>query len=129
MIRARLKARGGRMIKLGTHSRRLAMAAIAVAGIGAASIASAGVARADTLPAYGRDGFCSTQVANYGTPRIYVKYCTGEYKVSRSTYQFTQDALGYCPADGVWVELDETWLSPPTGGSPTILVGYDAYIS
>jgi hypothetical protein len=113
-------------------TRRLARAGAIAAGtlactVGAVAV-TAGVASADTLPAYTANGFCVTLVANLGQPTIYKKECTGEYKVTRATYQFTQDATGICPALGVMVELDETWISPPTGGSPTILVSYHAHL-
>lgn len=76
-----------------------------------------------SLPNYTSNGFCSTQTVNYFHD-IEVMKCTGNYVVNKSTYQFTQDAINACPRMGVLADLSETWVSPPTGGSPTILASY-----
>ena len=111
-----------------TARRIIATGAVAGGTLGGLGVtmATASPASADTLPAYTANGFCSTTVANAGTPTLYKKVCTGQYKVTKATYQFTQDQLGVCPAMGVMVNLTEVWISPPTGGSPTILNSYKA---
>ncbi len=115
-------------MKIGKKARRLITAGIAVGSIGIAAVSAAAPASAaDKLPAYAR-GFCSTRTLNVGQPSIIGERCTGYYKVTKATYRFTQDNLHICPRMGIFVHLDESWISPPTGGSPTILVGYHAYL-
>jgi hypothetical protein len=95
-------------------------------GITAVSAASPAYA-ADKLPAY-TNAFCVTRTLNAGQPSIEGRTCTGYYKVTKATYQFTQDNLHICPRMGIFVHLDEKWISPPTGGSPTILASYHVYL-
>ena len=103
------------------------VAAGAISGI-ALTTMNATPASAGTLPAYTADGFCSTSVINAGSPKIEGKTCTGLYKVTKATYKFTEDNIKACPAMGVMVHLDEKWISPPTGGAPTVLASYHAYV-
>ena len=118
-------------MRLGNKARRLittgavaaSMAASGIAVVGGAAPASA----ADRLPAYTK-GFCNIRTLNVGQPSIEGKTCSGWYKVTRATYRFTEDNLHVCPRMGISVHLDEAWISPPTGGSPTILAGYRAYL-
>jgi hypothetical protein len=99
---------------------------IAGAGIIAVS-AAAPASAADKLPAYTR-AFCVTRTLNAGQPSIKGETCTGYYKVTKATYRFTEDNLHICPRMGIFIHLDEKWISPPTGGSPTILASYHAYL-
>ncbi len=106
-----------------------AVAAFGSLGSGAIIISQAGSASAaDTLPAYTADGFCTTSVINAGQPPIKGKQCSGLYKVDKSTYQFSEHTLRACPRYGTMVHLDEKFISPPTGGDPTILASYHAYL-
>lgn len=118
-------------MKLSKTARRI-LAAVAIAagsmsGMGIGAAAGVVSASADTLPAYTRDGFCTTRTLNAGQPPIKGKTCTGLYRVTKSTYKFTEDNLHVCPRSGILVHLDEKWISPPTGGAPTILASYHAY--
>jgi hypothetical protein len=117
---------------LGKRARRIIMtgvAAASVTGMGSAAVSGAAPAgAADKLPAYTVDAFCATRTLNAGQPSIKGKTCTGLYKVTRATYRFTEDNLHTCPRMGIIVHLDEAWISPPTGGSPTILAGYHVYL-
>jgi uncharacterized membrane protein len=117
---------------LGNMARRLittGAVAASMTGMGIAAVAGAGPASAaDKLPAYTRGGFCVTRTLNVGQPAIKGETCAGLYKVTRATYQFTEDNLHICPRMGIFVHLDEAWISPPTGGSPTILASYHAYL-
>lgn len=119
-------------MRFGTKARRTIMAGIAagaMAGLGIGAVSGAAPAgAADKLPAYTADGFCVTQTLNAGQPRIEGMTCTGLYKVTKATYKFTEDSLHICPRMGILVHLDERWISPPTGGSPTILVSYRAHL-
>ena len=109
-------------------ARRLITAGIAAGSIGIAVVSAAAPASAaDKLPAYAR-AFCFTRTLNVGQPSISGKTCTGYYKVTKATYRFTQDNLHMCPRMGILVHLDESWISPPTGGTPSILAGYHAYL-
>ncbi len=116
------------MMRLGKKARRLIMAGIAAGSIGIAAVSAAAPASAaDQLPAYAR-AYCSTRTLNIGQPSIRGETCTGYYKVTKATYRFTEDNLHMCPRMGISVQLEESWISPPTGGSPTILAGYRAYL-
>ena len=115
---------------LGEKVRRLVMAGVIGIMAGVAITAGSGATpanAADRLPAY-TEGYCTTQTINAGQPSIEGKTCTGFYKVTKVTYQFTQDNLHICPRMGILVHLDERWISPPTGGAPTILASYHAYL-
>lgn len=95
-----------------------------MAGLGAMAVSTAGSASASgSLPALS-NGFCHTQTINLGYPTIEGKTCTGNYTVDRSNYQFTQDATHTCPRIGINANMTEKFISPPTGGAPTILAGY-----
>jgi hypothetical protein len=100
--------------------------ALVACGIGAA-VVLASPAYADTLPAYTANGFCTTHTIN-AFHNVKEKDCTGQYRVTKSTYKFTQDNLKACPRVGVMVNLDETWVSGPQGGQPTILAHYHVYL-
>ena len=119
-------------MQLGKKARRIittGVAAASMTGMGIAVVAGAAPASAaDKLPAYTRDAFCVTRTLNAGQPSIKGKTCTGLYKVTKATYRFTEDNLHICPRMGILVHLDERWISPPTGGSPTILASYHAYL-
>jgi hypothetical protein len=118
-------------MRLGKKARRLMMTGIvagSMTGMGIAAVGTAAPASAaDKLPAY-TSAFCFTRTLNVGQPSIKGETCTGYYKVTRSTYKFSEDSLHICPRMGILVHLDETWISPPTGGPPTILNGYHAYL-
>ncbi len=119
-------------MRLGKKAQRIVLAGIAAGGMTGLGIAAVGGAApagaADKLPAYTRDAFCSTRTLNAGQPPIEGMTCTGLYKVTKATYRFTEDNLHVCPRMGIFVHLDERWISPPTGGSPTILASYRAYL-
>jgi hypothetical protein len=116
-------------MQLGKKARRLVMAgAFAVTGIIATVNGGASASAADQLPAYSTPTFCFTHVINLGQPSIEGKTCSGFYRVTKATYKFTQDNLRLCPRMGTLVHLDERWISPPTGGAPTILASYHAYL-
>jgi hypothetical protein len=119
-------------MRLGMKARKLVrIGAVAgsMAATGIAAISGAGPASAaDKLPAYTADAFCVTQTLNVGQPSIKGETCSGLYKVTRATYKFTEDNLHICPRMGILVHLDERWISPPTGGAPTILASYHAYL-
>lgn len=118
-------------MQLGEKARRLITGGVVVGsitGMGIAAVSAAAPAgAADKLPAYTR-AFCVTRTLNAGQPSIEGKTCTGYYKVTKATYRFTEDNLHICPRMGILVHLNEAWISPPTGGSPTILAGYHAYL-
>ena len=115
-------------MQLGNKARRLITAIVAGGSISAAVVSAAAPAMAaDRLPAY-TQGFCYTRTLNIGQPSIKGETCTGFYKVTKATYKFTQDTLHRCPRMGISVHLDERWISPPTGGAPTILRSYHAYL-
>ncbi|MGA2825602.1 MAG: hypothetical protein ABSF03_05735 [Streptosporangiaceae bacterium] len=117
-------------MRLAKKTRRLIMTGVAAAsmtGMGVAAIGAVPASAADKLPAY-TSGFCVTRTLNVGQPSIKGKRCTGYYKVTRATYQFSEDNLHVCPRMGIYVHLDEAWISPPTGGAPTILASYHAYL-
>lgn len=118
----RLGNKARRLIRMGVVAGSIT-AAMGIAAVGAAGPASA----ADTLPAY-TTAWCNVRTLNVGQPSIEGKTCSGLYKVTRATYRFTEDNLHMCPRMGILVHLDERWISPPTGGAPTILVGYHAYL-
>ncbi len=106
-----------------------AIATFGTLGASGFAVAQAGSASAaDTLPAYTANGFCTTRVINAGQPPIKGEQCSGDYQVNRSTYKFTQDRLGFCPRYGITVHLEESFISPPTGGDPTILVSSHAFL-
>jgi hypothetical protein len=118
-------------MRFANQARRIIMTGVVAASVTGAGLATVGGAApagaADRLPAY-THGFCVTRTLNAGQPRIEGETCTGVYKVTRATYQFTQDTLHLCPRMGIFVHLDEKWISPPTGGAPTILAAYHAYL-
>ena len=116
-------------MQLGKKARRFAMVGAVVVGSIIAAVGGAVSASAtDQLPRYTADGFCVTRTLNVGQPSIKGETCSGLYKVTKATYQFTQDNLHACPRMGIMVHLDEAWISPPTGGAPTILASYHAYL-
>jgi hypothetical protein len=107
----------------------LAAGATLVGGSLAGIVAAAMPASASpSLPNYTSNGFCSTQTVN-AFHDVEVMKCTGNYVVNKSTYEFTQDAINACPKMGALADLSETWVSPPTGGSPTILASYHVSLS
>lgn len=118
-------------MRLGKKIRRLITTGVvagSMTGMGIAAVSGAIPANAaDKLPAYTR-AFCVTRTLNVGQPSIKGERCTGFYKVTRATYRFTEDNLHICPRMGILVHLNEAWISPPTGGSPTILASYHAYL-
>jgi hypothetical protein len=116
-------------MQFGKRARRFVAAGAVLAGsMSAMGIAAMPASAADTLPAYTGHTYCFIQKLNLGQPAIKGETCQGYYRVTRATYKFTEDNLHICPRMGIYVHLDERWISPPTGGAPTILASYHAYL-
>lgn len=115
-------------MRLTKKVRRFMMSGVfagSMAGMGLAVVGTAPAASAtDALPAYTANGFCVNKIVNVGPPTIKGKTCTGQYAVTNETRKFSEDNLKVCPQNGTLVNLGEKWISPPTGGDPTVLASY-----